>query len=225
MGRAYPAREDLGVIDIVELDIGLTKPVEAYAVHGSPGYAAAYGIAEIAPKMKGRKPDITVSGINTGANCGTTVTSSGTIGAALESVDMGVSALAMSQEIRDYDARKPDFPGLDFGIAEGITEYWLRHILTYGMPKEADLLNVNVPEEMIAPDDYVFTFLETHPYYKAKPVPERDWSRPYRIQFDSDPLDSDAREGSDIHAIQFLRKTSVTPLTIDMTKRDTGICL
>ena len=96
LGRAYPDRPDLGVIDIVQLDVGIGMPVEAYAVHGSPGYAAAYGIAEIAPKIKGRKPDITVSGINTGANCGTSITSSGTIGAALESVDMNVPALAMS---------------------------------------------------------------------------------------------------------------------------------
>ena len=123
MGRAYPHREDLGVIDIVSIDIGLDEPVEAYAVHGSPGYAAAYGVAEICPKIKGRKPDITISGINTGANCGSSITSSGTIGAALESVDMGVPALAMSLEILDYDLREPDFSDLDFTSAELAAEY------------------------------------------------------------------------------------------------------
>ena len=219
MGRAYPHIEDLGVIDIVRIDIGLEEPVEAYAVHGSPGYAAAYGIAEIAPKIRGRKPDITVSGINTGANCGTSITSSGTIGAALESVDMKVPALAMSQEILNYDDRWPAFADLDFGSAEKATEYWLRYILEKGMPAGADLLNVNVPEVSVEPDDYLFTFLETHPYYKAQPVPERDWSKPYQIRFDSEFGDKDAREGSDIHTLQFKRKTSVTPLTIDMTKR------
>ena len=218
MGRAYPHREDLGVIDIVSIDIGLDEPVEAYAVHGSPGYAAAYGVAEICPKIKGRKPDITISGINTGANCGSSITSSGTIGAALESVDMGVPALAMSLEILDYDLREPDFSDLDFTSAELATEYWVRYILEKGMPRNADFLNVNVPEERLGAEDYVFTFLETHPYYKAQPVPERDWSKPYRIRFDSEFGDKDAREGSDIHALHFLRKTSVTPITIDMTK-------
>ena len=219
MGRAYPDRPDLGVIDIVELDVGIGMPVEAYAVHGSPGYAAAYGIAEIAPKIKGRKPDITVSGINTGANCGTSITSSGTIGAALESVDMNVPALAMSQEVLDYDSRWPDFTTLSFRSAELATEFWLRYILERGMPNEADLLNVNVPEVEISPDDYLFTFLETHPYYKAQPVPDRDWQKPYRIRFDSEFGDTDAQEGSDIHTLQFKRKISVTPLTVDMTKR------
>lgn len=219
MGRAYPDRDDLGVIDTVQLDVGIGAPVEAYAVHGSPGYAAAYGIAEIAPKIKGRKPDITVSGINTGANCGTSITSSGTIGAAFESVDMKVPALAMSQEVLDYDSRWPEFATLSFHSAERATAFWVRYILENGMPRGADLLNVNVPEAEIEPDDYLFTFLETHPYYKAQPVPDRDWQKPYRIRFDSEFGDRDAREGGDIHTLQFKRKTSVTPLTIDMTKR------
>ena len=219
MGRAYPHREDLGVIDVVQIDIGLGEPVEAYAVHGSPGYAAAYGVSEICPKIKGRKPDITVSGVNTGANCGSSITSSGTIGAALESVDMGVPAVAMSLEILDYDLRSPDFADLDFLSSEKATEYWVRYVLEKGMPRDADFINVNVPEEIVEPEDFVFTFLETIPYYKAKPIPERDWNQPYTIRFDSVFRDKDAREGSDIHALHFLRKTSVTPITIDMTKR------
>ena len=219
MGRAYPLRDDIGVIDVVELDIGIGYPVEAYAVHGSPGYAAAYGIWEISPKMTGRKPDITVSGINISANCGTSITSSGTIGAALESVDMKVPAIAMSLEILDYDSWFHDFSGLDYSSAEKATEYWLRYVLENGMPKDADLLNVNVPEALIEPEDYVFTHLELHPYYKVQPVPERNWSEPYMIRFDSEFGDKEAMEGSDIHALHFLRKTSVTPVTVDMTKR------
>ena len=87
------------------------------------------------------------------------------------------------------------------------------------MPEDADLLNVNVPEVRIEPDDFIYTFLETHPYYKAQPVPERDWSKPYRIRFDSEFGDKEARKGSDIYTLHFERKTSVTPLTVDMTKR------
>ena len=219
MGRAYPGRDDLGVIDPVTIDVGLDAPKEAFAVHGSPGYTAAYGIAEIAPRIKGRKPDITLSGVNTGANCGTSITSSGTIGAALESVDMNVPALAVSQEVLDYDNRWPDFATLDYDSAERAAEYWLRYILEQGMPRGADFLNVNVPEEVLEPEDYRFTFLETHPYYKAQPIPLRDWSKPYRIRFDSEFGDKDAHRGSDIYTLHFERKTSVTPLTIDMTKR------
>ena len=219
MGRAYPHRDDLGIIDTVQVDIGLSETVTGYAVHGSPGYAAAYGIAEIAPRVWGRRPDITVSGINLGANCGTSITSSGTVGAALESVDMGVPALAVSMEILDYDARCHDFSGLIYTSAEAAVEYWVRYVLEQGMPRDADLLNINVPEVEVGPEDYLFTFQELHPYYKAQPVPDRDWSAPYRIAFDSEFVDPDATPGSDIHTMQYLRKTSVTPLSVDMTKR------
>ena len=220
MGRAYPRRDDLGVIDTVEIDAGLGEMVRAYAVHGYPGYAAAYGMAEIAPKMMGRKPDITISGINTGANCGTSITSSGTFGAALESVDMKVPAIAVSQEVLNYDDRWPDFSDLDYTSAEKTAEYWLRYVLDKGMPRDADLLNVNVPEQRLEPEEYLFTFLELHPYYKPQPVPDRDWSKPYQLRFDSEFGDKDATEGSDIHTLQFLRKTSVTPITVDMTKKE-----
>ena len=40
MGRAYPDRDDLGVIDTIMIDVGLKDTIEAYAVHGSPGYTA-----------------------------------------------------------------------------------------------------------------------------------------------------------------------------------------
>ena len=53
----------------------------------------------------------------------------------------------------------------------------------------------------------------------VQPVPERNWSEPYMIRFDSEFGDKEAMEGSDIHALHFLRKTSVTPITVDMTKR------
>ena len=117
------------------------------------------------------------------------------------------------------DERYPEFADLDLGSAERATEYWARYILENGVPRDADFLNVNVPEAAVEPEDYLFTFLETHPYYKAQPVPQRDWSKPYRIRFDSEFGDKEAHKGSDIYALHFERKTSVTPLTIDMTKR------
>ncbi|MBQ2160879.1 MAG: hypothetical protein II444_03500, partial [Firmicutes bacterium] len=124
----------------------------------------------------------------------------------------------MSQEILNYDLRPKDFSDLDLTSAEMATEYWVRYVLENGMPRDCDILNINVPEEVVEPDDYLFTFLELHPYYKAQPIPERDWSEPYMIRFDSEFGDKDAREGSDIHTLHFRRKTSVTPITIDMTK-------
>lgn len=52
----------------------------------------------------GEPPDLVLSGINLGANCGRSVLPSGTIGAALTAANYGVSALAVSQDAPAPDA-------------------------------------------------------------------------------------------------------------------------
>lgn len=52
----------------------------------------------------GEPPDLVLSGINLGANCGRSVLPSGTVGAALTAANYGVSALAVSQDAPTPDA-------------------------------------------------------------------------------------------------------------------------
>ena len=69
MGRAYPRTKDMGIIRKVDYE------VEAYAVNGSPGYCAAFGLLEILDTL----PDLVISGINFGCNMGMSLTCSGTL--------------------------------------------------------------------------------------------------------------------------------------------------
>ena len=71
---AYRRTKDMGIIRKVDYE------VEAYAVNGSPGYCAAFGLLEILDTL----PDLVISGINFGCNMGLALTCSGTLGAALE---------------------------------------------------------------------------------------------------------------------------------------------
>ena len=77
MGRAYPRTENAGIIQKVDYAM---KNIEAYAVNGSPGYCAAFGLMEIMETP----PDLVISGINFGCNMGLALTCSGTLGAAFE---------------------------------------------------------------------------------------------------------------------------------------------
>ena len=63
MGRAYPRTENAGIIQKVDYAM---KNIEAYAVNGSPGYCAAFGLMEIMETP----PDLVISGINFGCNMG-----------------------------------------------------------------------------------------------------------------------------------------------------------
>ena len=73
-----------------------------WAVDGSPADAVKLGIAEFCP----RRPDLVVSGINSGLNAGINVLYSGTVAAAIEGAFFGITSIAVSlewDEHADYD--------------------------------------------------------------------------------------------------------------------------
>lgn len=77
----------------------------AYAVSGTPTDAVILGIYEIA---KG-KVDLVISGINIGENLGKSeLTTSGTIGAAMEAAVHGVPAMAVSLQVEKSDIKFHD---------------------------------------------------------------------------------------------------------------------
>ncbi|NRK29867.1 hypothetical protein F3B07_22955, partial [Salmonella enterica subsp. enterica serovar Typhi] len=65
-------------------------------VNSYPVTSMRYGIQTLSPKFFGGAPDIAVAGFNVGANLGTTVLVSGTVGAATEASKEGIPAIAFS---------------------------------------------------------------------------------------------------------------------------------
>ncbi len=96
MGRGISAAVD-GKVIREEVPVGCQQ-MPAYALTGSPALAVLYGILALAPHTHGRRPDLVISGINYGENLGTCVTSSGTVGAALQAAELGIPGLAVSLE-------------------------------------------------------------------------------------------------------------------------------
>lgn len=64
-----------------------------WKVEGSPADCTKLGILELSPK----KPDVVISGINTGSNVGINVIYSGTVAGAVEGAFFGVPSIAVSQ--------------------------------------------------------------------------------------------------------------------------------
>jgi 5'-nucleotidase len=102
-----------------------------YAVCGTPADCVKIGIKELAATI----PDLVVSGINRGANCGNNVIYSGTVSAATEAAMMGVTSIAVS-----LDSHKE----ADFTVAARVTRR-----LVYAIAADSSLagcaFNVNVP--------------------------------------------------------------------------------
>ncbi len=226
---SYEALKDLGEVFVVApaiqksgvgRSISIMEPIRvsnvsangitAYAIDGTPTDAVIIGIH----KIIGEIPDLVVSGINMGENISTeAVTTSGTVGAALEAATQGSAAIAISLEVPDTDKFEFVFKPYDFSTAKSILRKMAEAILSKGMPEGVDVFNINVPSECSGIE---FTRLARRLYMTR--IEERLDPRGRRYYWIDGIETGDAEEGTDLHAIRN-RKVSVTPLSLDSTAR------
>lgn len=106
-----------------------------FAVEGSPADCVKLGVFELCQP----KPDLIVSGINSGLNAGIQVLYSGTVAAAIEGAFFQIPSIAVSfeeQEHPDYDA------------AARIAGRVIRELLPR-RPQGARLFNLNIPRQAV----------------------------------------------------------------------------
>ena len=184
----------------------------ANAVTGTPVDSVIIGIFAI---MKGELPDLVVSGINVGENISTdTVTTSGTIGAALEAASYGIPAIAASIQVVDQGDKFDMHQGEkhSFEVATKILRRVATKVLEHGLPNGVDLLNLNVPADATEDTEIVVTRL-ARKIFKTT-VQERfdPRGRPY-YWIDGELICCDA-DGTDVQTVYQEKKISITPLTL-----------
>lgn len=191
--------------------------LKAYAVTGTPTDSVIIGLFAI---MKGELPDLVVSGINVGENISTdTVTTSGTIGAALEAASYGIPSIAASIQVVDQGDKFDLHHGTkySFEIAMKILRRVAEKVLEHGLPEGVDILNLNVPASATEDTEVKVTRL-ARKIFKTT-VQERfdPRGRPY-YWIDGDLICCDA-EGTDVQTVYQEKKISITPLSLDSTAR------
>ena len=185
---------------------------KGYGVGGTPTDAVTIALFELMDE----KPDIMISGINTGFNIGQAeLTTSGTLGAAIEAASFGIPTIAISQEVTRDDIKFENGDiQVDFDFAGKMLNKLTKIVLKKGLPEGIDLLNVNVPANP-SDDKFEVVGLSERMY---NPVIEKRLDprgKPY-YWIDGEPYDAH-KSGSDGHALRKLNKTSITPLKIDLT--------
>lgn len=173
-----------------------------FGVDGTPTDCVNVAITHI---LKG-KPDLIVSGINTGWNLGDDVTYSGTVSGALEGALLGIASIAVSTE------RVAQF---DFAPAAKASATIAEAVLERTLPKFT-FLNINVPSRahrgfrvtVQAKRNHVTVVTERHdprqrPYYWIEEG-QNDWEPHDRSDYQA------VRDGY----------ISITPLQPDMTAHD-----
>lgn len=102
------------------------------AVEGRPADCVKLALNALLP----RKPDLVISGINSGANVGINVIYSGTVAAAIEAAFLGLPSVALSLLLERGDP--------DYDHAASICVDTVKKLLEVGI-KPGEVLSVNVP--------------------------------------------------------------------------------
>lgn len=229
---AKRAVEDLGIINVVapatqQSGIGhaltLFEPIrvtstnlidgsEAFSVSGTPTDALIIGVYELSDL----KPDLVISGINIGENLGKSeLTTSGTIGAAMEAATHGIPAIAVSLQVTRGDIKFHDGRvDVDFRYSTKILKSVSKLVIEKGLPEGVDFINLNIPSHPTS-DKIKLTRLGERMYsiHIQKRLDPR--GRPY-YWIDGDPVEND-EYGTDVHTLKNERCPTITPISLDCT--------
>lgn len=190
----------------------LLDGTEAYSVSGTPTDAVLVGIFEIADE----KPDLVISGINVGENLGMSeLTTSGTIGAAMEAAAQGIPSLSVSLQVTEGAIKFHDgHVDVDFSHAQKMARKVTKMMLRKSLPEGTDFINLNVPYSPDS-DKIKLTRLGQRMYtvHIQKRLDPR--GRPY-YWIDGLPLEKDD-PGTDVHVLREENCATITPISLDCT--------
>lgn len=192
------------------------REVRAFHMDASPALVVRHAIAVL---CGGRLPDLVVSGINYGANLGSNITISGTVGAALQAAAMGVPALALSREteIEHHFV----YGDLDWEEPIRVTHTYASRVLELSRARAAgeelpfDVLKIDVPHD--APpgtEERITRLSRAHYFHSVIPNPRIDSPISESVTTTNDDTSSLSRD-DDIYAFAVDRVVSVTPLRLD----------
>lgn len=198
----------------------LTAPIRVrkagdkrFAVTGTPTDCVLLGVEHL---MDGKEPDLVLSGVNRGQNLAEDVTFSGTIAGAMQGMQLGIPAIALSQA-RGF---RGDESHVEWETAATYGAGVISQLLKHGWPKDV-LININFPDappEDVAEVETTFQGFRDHRVIYADKRTDPRGGAYYWLGFRGQLSNPPA--GSDLRAI-YEGRISVTPLHIDLTHRET----
>jgi 5'-nucleotidase len=176
------------------------------ALSGFPADCVKFGVGIV---LKGKKPDMVVSGINCGPNEGASVHYSGTVAGAREGALMGIPAMAVSLN---------SFRSNDYRYAAKVAAKLCKAAVKHGMP-QGTFLNVNVPALSQSKIKGIrFTRQGIEPILGKFTRREDPNLREY-YWLAGDPPVAKADDNTDIYAL-YKNYVTVTPIHCDLTNAE-----
>ena len=207
---AAPAMEQSGMAHAItvhkRIEVETYPPLleagcmEAWRIHGTPADCVKIYLEAMSAQQK---PDLVVSGINKGANLGTDVLYSGTVGGAIEGHLHGIPYIAVSLDI-------------DSEISyENVARLFMQRLPMLLNEAKPVLLNINFPTKV---KDNIPSFVYTK-------VGHRDYANAFKrieengrcfYMMGGEIYDGENSDITDIYAVQH-GYIAITPLQLDLT--------
>jgi len=190
------------------------KKIPAYHCECSPALIVRHSLRTI---FKENMPDLLVSGINYGENLGINITSSGTVGAALESSSFGIPSIAISRQT-DPESHY-GYTDQDWSAAVFFLNHFAKFLLVAKLHTDVDVLKVDVPDGATPQTEFKITKLAKACYYSRSIENASINSKIGDGKTIIDIRRADLDPESDIYAFAIDKVVSVTPLSADLTSR------
>ena len=186
------------------------------AIDGRPADCVKLGVECLWSEKYGAnsRPDLVISGMNAGANCGINTIYSGTVAAAIEAAFLGIPSIAISLQLSTGQPR--------FDIAARFARKVLNRILADGLPDPHECLSINIPAteaEMDMPEVVVCP-MNCHGLvdkFEKRVSPRNEpyyWATGHGLDFRT------VDQGSDVEQLLKEKRITITPLSYDLTARD-----
>lgn len=200
--------------------LSLSEPVRVrktgpkhYAVNGTPSDACFLGLHDL---VEGQRPDLVLSGVNRGQNLAEDVTVSGTVAGAIQAMQLGVPAIALSQALTNFT----ETDHTPFDTARAHAPALIKRLLGVGWPADV-ILNINFPP--VTADEVKGVQITRQGardqwHMTAEKRTDLRGRTYFWLGFHGDLSNPDP--GDDLHAI-YNGYISVTPLRVDLTALDT----
>lgn len=199
MGHAITMHEPLRASKIQIFD----KSFHAWSVSGTPADCVKLGIEALLP----HKPDIVLSGINSGANLGTDVLYSGTVSAAIEGAMLGFPSVALSLA---------GFSDFNYDYAGEFSCIVAKKMIEKKLPPDT-LLNVNIPNCSRKEIGGVKITTLGVRKYKNSFIERIDPRGQSYYWLGGEIAEDNNLEGTDIHCVKN-NNISITPIHFDLTR-------
>ncbi|OUJ18114.1 putative acid phosphatase SurE [Methanonatronarchaeum thermophilum] len=207
IGRAISLFEPLRINELSGFD------VPTYSVGGTPTDSVILGLHRVLDES----PDLLVSGVNLGENLSSeAVTTSGTVGAALEAATQGVPAISVSVQLVD-EGYKYHEGGLDLDLEfpSKVIEKLVGGVEEKGFPEGVDVLNVNIPSSAGRDTPMRITKLGRKVFDTS--VEERHDPRGKQYYWIDGGYTKNVEKGTDVDVVLNRKEISITPVSLEMT--------